>query len=253
MKKKLTRFLAAGLMILTVLAMSVPAAASSELSEEEMQTLAASIEQYVDTVMYMSDTDIDALITSGEDFYEITAQAIQDNREDLGSYVGRKEATTYEQDTDDGTATFTLTAEFENYDAEIVVTYDVEGSAPQNFMLNPKYPLSMNMLSAARNTVIGLVVVFVILIFLCFVIGLLKYLNPELRKGNKAQESKPAAPAPGAIAPAASPAPTASDDEELIAVMAAAIAAASAEGEDGSTYVVRSIRKVGTGKRWKRV
>ena len=101
------------------------------------------------------------------------------------------------------------------------------------------------------NTVMGLGTVFVILIFLIFVISLFKYI-PGLVEGKK-KESAPApaaaAPAPVVAAPVAEPAvEDVTDDGELIAVIAAAIAASEGKtSTDG--FVVRSIRKVNRRKR----
>lgn len=254
MKKKLTRFLAMTVMSATVMATAVTSVAASSFSDEDLENLQTSVESFVTTVYSLDEETLDTLDSNG-DFYEVTEQAIKDNQEELGAFIG-VESSEAEYDADEATATITVKAEFENYDAEIIVTYDTSSSAPKNFMVNPEYPLAMNMANAARNTVIGVVVVFLILIFLSFVIGLLKYVNPDGRKAKKKAEA-PATPAaaPAQKAPAAVKAPAAApatDNAELIAVMAAAIAAASADGADGSTYVVRSIKKVGTGKRWKR-
>lgn len=96
------------------------------------------------------------------------------------------------------------------------------------------------------NTVMGLGTVFVILAFLILVISLFKYI-PGLVEGKK-KESKPA-PVAAAPAPVAEPAvEDVTDDGELIAVIAAAIAASEGKtSTDG--FVVRSIRKVNRRKR----
>ena len=104
---------------------------------------------------------------------------------------------------------------------------------------------------AALNTLMGLGTVFVILAFLIFVISLFKYI-PGLVEGKK-KESAPApaaaAPAPAAAAPVAEPVvEDVTDDDELVAVIAAAIAASEGKtSTDG--FVVRSIRKINRRKR----
>ncbi|MCF0133499.1 MAG: OadG family protein [Blautia sp.] len=101
------------------------------------------------------------------------------------------------------------------------------------------------MLGAAQNTIIGIGTVFVMLLFLSFIISLFKFIPTEEKK--KAEE-KAAAKAAAAAAPA--PVPVVQeeyvDDNELIAVIAAAIAAAEGTSTDG--FVVRSIRKIN--KKW---
>ena len=102
---------------------------------------------------------------------------------------------------------------------------------------------------AGLNTLMGLGIVFLMLIFLSFLISQFKHISKLTEK------NKPAAPA--ALAPAPAPAVVEeepeeelADDGELVAVIAAAIAA-----YEGSTstdgFVVRSIKRSKTNK-WKR-
>ena len=102
---------------------------------------------------------------------------------------------------------------------------------------------------AGLNTLMGLGIVFLMLIFLSFLISQFKHISKLTEK----KDSKSAAPA----APAPAPAPAEEeqeeeidDDGELVAVIAAAIAA-----YEGSTstdgFVVRSIKRSKTNK-WKR-
>ena len=103
------------------------------------------------------------------------------------------------------------------------------------------------MAEAGVNTIIGITVVFLALLFISFIISLFKYINKfEQMLANK-KAGKNQAPAP---VPAATPAPVAApvaetDDLELIAVITAAIHAY--EEAQGNTVtgdlVVRSIKK----------
>ena len=102
------------------------------------------------------------------------------------------------------------------------------------------------MAEAAVNTVIGISVVFLALLFISFVISLFKYINKfEQKLANKnAVPSAPAAPAPSTPEPAPVEEVPA-DDLELIAVITAAIHAyEEAQGNvvEGD-LVVRSIKK----------
>lgn len=103
------------------------------------------------------------------------------------------------------------------------------------------------MAEAGVNTIIGITVVFLALLFISFIISLFKYINRfEQMLANK-KAGKNQAPAP---VPVATPAPVAApvaetDDLELIAVITAAIHAY--EEAQGNTVtgdlVVRSIKK----------
>ncbi len=101
------------------------------------------------------------------------------------------------------------------------------------------------------NTALGMGTVFAVLILISFIISLLKFV-PMLLSGEKKKEKdvKTAAPAPAAPAKAA-PAPAVSaspaEDGQLVAVIAAAIAAQMTEETGVATaadgLVIRSIKK----------
>ena len=99
--------------------------------------------------------------------------------------------------------------------------------------------------NAGLNTLMGMGVVFLVLILISFVISAFGLIN-------KAEERKkanvPAAPAPAASVE--EPEEDLTDDLELVAVIAAAIAASENTNPDG--LVVRSIRKVSSRNQWKR-
>lgn len=109
--------------------------------------------------------------------------------------------------------------------------------------------LGSKMAKAGVNTVTGILVVFVILILLSLIISCFKFLNraqevaPE-KKDAKASQAKPAAPVKAA--PAAEEEISLAGNEELVAVIAAAIAAAEDKPPEG--YVVRSIRRLHNNK-----
>ena len=113
--------------------------------------------------------------------------------------------------------------------------------APTSLTVDVQYSMAETLRRAVMNTIMGIAIVFIVLIFLSFLIYLFRFIpNPEAKK--KAQA---AAPAP---APVAAPVEVAeADDTELIAVIAAAIAAAEGTTTDG--FVVRSIRKINRKKR----
>ena len=90
------------------------------------------------------------------------------------------------------------------------------------------------------------------LVFLSFIISLFKYVNKiGASKENVLTEVPKAAPAvPAAPVPAMETSGNMSEDE-ITAVIAAAIAAYEEENGSGDGYVVRSIKKV-SNKSWKR-
>lgn len=94
---------------------------------------------------------------------------------------------------------------------------------------------------AGMNTILGMGTVFLVLIFLAFVISLLKYIPMLQEKFTKKTEKNktPVKEVPKAEVPVVEEELT--DDEELVAVITAAIAAADESVSDG--FVVRSIRR----------
>ena len=102
------------------------------------------------------------------------------------------------------------------------------------------------MAEATVNTIIGITVVFLALLFISFVISLFKYINKFEQKlaDKKAGKAAPAPQPAPAPAPVVETAPE-TDDLELIAVITAAIHAyEEAQGNAVSgDLVVRSIKK----------
>lgn len=131
-------------------------------------------------------------------------------------------------------------------DMEMALSYNTEMQIT-NAAFNVQYSIAENLQKAGMNTLLGMGTVFCILILISLIISLFG-LIPKLEAAKKAKAKTvetPAAPAPVA-APAVAEEEDLSDDLELVAVIAAAIAAYEGS-EDASGYVVRSIRK---SKKW---
>ena len=130
-----------------------------------------------------------------------------------------------------------------NDNTDVVVTYKADMTT-QAVTLNweVNYPFGILMQRAALNTVMGLGIVFLTLLFLSWLIGKLHYIPEMIEKMGKKDEPA-AAPAPAAapVVPAAPAEEDLTDDLELVAVIAAAIAASGTTSGDG--FVVRSIKK----------
>lgn len=96
---------------------------------------------------------------------------------------------------------------------------------------------------------VGIGTVFVGLIILIALIKLM-----EIVMASTTGKKKAAAPAPAAPAPVAEEPVEETDDDELIAVIAAAVAAAMEQfGEENTTgFVVRSIRRINNAPAWNR-
>lgn len=248
---------------------SEAAAAESEsvdVQEQMNEYMKQSIVQLLGQLSGMSDDQLQAIIDEGDASSALIAANWLSVKQDLGAFV---EVTDQQIETEGNVLRAVSQVKYDGVDDRtgVTVTYEVDQAA-QTFSVawDIKYPMSTLMQQAAMNTIMGLGIVFLTLLFLSWVIGQL-HLIPEmvekinsrgsLRKAPAAGSTAPAAPA-GAPAPAAVPArrPAAKkqeplmDDLELVAVIAAAIAAAENTSADG--FVVRSIKKVNKSKWQKR-
>lgn len=165
--------------------------------------------------------------------------------ENIGAITGIGEASAV---IDDKTiiVTIPVTGETKNANAEVIFSNDMF-MVLKSAALNEESSFGDSMKKAGLNTLIGMGVVFAVLILISFIISLFGYIPKIQAAFSKKKVSTPAPKA--APAPAAAPAPMVeevvdySDDLELVAVIAAAIAAYEGEtSTDG--FVVRSIRKV---------
>lgn len=192
--------------------------------------------QLVSSIIQMSDDQLDQAIENYPDDPSIAAvQSWKTSKEEVGALKEVGEAEIKENDDE---YILTVPASFEVYNGEFELVIDKKAGSLTSAAFNVNYPLSVNMKRAGLNTLMGLGTVFLVLAFLMFVISLFKYIP---NGSNKKQAAPTPAPAPVPV-PAAAPVVEETDDLELAAVIAAAIAAAEGTTPDG--FVVRSIRKI---------
>lgn len=162
-------------------------------------------------------------------------------RSDLGSLVSLDEGT-IQLSSETGTlCSVTVAATYEKRQCTFELTFDEDYNLTSG-AVNPTYTTGEKGEKAVLNTVIGMGTVFVVLIFISFIISLLRYVNvigDKLSKKDKAPET--ASGVDNAIAQIVSNEENEADDLELVAVITAAIAASEGTSSDG--LVVRSIRK----------
>ena len=140
---------------------------------------------------------------------------------------------------------------------QMLMSQGVYPYTPVEMVVSPVYSKSEMMKQAGTNTLTGMGVVFCVLIFISFVISLLKFLPALLAKKPKVPEEKKNVPADDLpkktvnIKQAAPPTRNPMDDAELVAVITAAVYAAAGAGGMSAPgavskdkLVVRSIRRV---------
>ena len=220
-------------------------AAAAHVSQAEYvkQYLEQSLDSDLTSVLTgMTDEEIEQNIQYGEGFSKTAVEAWKGVREELGERKADAETTVTVEEGEDKKYIATQNVQFEKHDADFVYTFD-QNMTPTDLTINVNYPMSVTLERAGLNTLMGLGTVFLMLIFLSLVISLFKYIP----NGSKKKQVEEAAPAP---VRAAAPEPEyveETDDQELVAVIAAAIAAAEGTTPDG--FVVRSIRRAGRSRR----
>ena len=218
--------------------------ADSEIDDQTKTTIETTAEGLTDTIIPLTDEEIAAYQESGDAFTESAMTAWDSVREELGDL---KETGSAEIEFSDDQYIATVPAEFEKEDAEFIYVFD-KNLTPTSMSVDVKYSFATTMKNAALNTVMGLGTVFVILVMLIFLISLFQFIPgsgaQQEKAKKKAAEEAAANPAPAPVA--AAPVQEA-DNSELIAVIAAAIAASEGTSTDG--FVVRSIRKINRKKR----
>lgn len=155
--------------------------------------------------------------------------------EECGAYVKHGDFV-YEASKDE--LRVTTEAEFEKRDATLTFIYN-EKSELESMTVDAKFTTAEILKKAGLNTLLGMGTVFTVLIFICIIISLFKYIsvfeNALKKQPEKEKEAVKAAEEPEAVVI------DEADDTELVAVIAAAIAEYEGTTTDG--FVVRSIRR----------
>lgn len=220
-----------------------------EATEFLVSYCASSDEAVIDQWKSLSDDAIDLqLMQSGYPFtgegFLGALDAWQAGVEECGEYMGHG---AFEYTVSQTELSVSTEAEFSgrNADLEVIYKADIRGNLYlDSLTIGGKYTMGEILKKAGLNTLLGMGTVFVVLIIISVIISLLKYIPKLLDalSGKNAKETaqeKTEERAPAAAEAAVEE--TAADDGELVAVIAAAIAAAEGTSTDG--FVVRSIKR----------
>lgn len=128
---------------------------------------------------------------------------------------------------------------FENRDAAIEFVFD-ENLYLESLTISAHFSLGEILQKAGLNTLLGMGTVFAVLIFIAFIISLFKYI-PAIQAAFAKKSKKEEVVVAETTAAPVEEAVDVTDDLELVAVIAAAIAAYEGTTTDG--FVVRSIKR----------
>ena len=247
MKKKLSLILCLCFMVLGLAACGEDPKSVDYfgLTYDEMQSV---MEQEVATLVSFTDDNRAYIQSYGSETAIKLVETWDETRSDLGAYQGLGEfSITKTQDT----MTVEQIIEFPGREAIVshVYTYNYETEQAEltDASVDLVYTFGEKMQKAGLNTLMGMGTVFTVLILISLIIYCFRFisvLQDKLSgKGSKAEakagEASAAAVAAELAAEGRQTAPM--DDLELVAVISAAVAAASGTSADG--FVVRSIRR----------
>ncbi len=204
------------------------------MSEAEAEELGAqivgTINQYV--VLEAKDQVADPLLLNAIESWESAAEDMGDYEEIIG--------TESHFDGDDGIIDIRIRGSVREAIVEIVI----EKNALASVSVNVEYTFGEQMKKAALNTLLGMGTVFVVLILISFIISLFTFIPKIQDKFSKKKVQEEVKPAVQKPVMQAQEEEDLTDDLELVAVIAAAVAASEgASSADG--FMVRSIRRAG--------
>lgn len=241
MNRKLKSLLAMICVLALTLTMSVCAFAADEVTDDEVANYKSAAETLISQIAGFSDEEIENYLAQDDAFTTATMESWKGVKDELGAYSS---IVSQNVEKDGDVVTISTVAQFEKAKADVVLMLDLGQQMYTSMTYSVQYSLAANMQRAGMNTLMGIGIVFLMLVFLSFVIGLFKYIEKFQNVGKKkAVEEAPKAeeaPAP-AIAQSEAADEDFADDLELVAVISAAIAAY--ENTSGDSFVVRSIKK----------
>ena len=207
------------------LTMSVCAFAADEVTDDEVANYKSAAETLISQIAGFSDEEIETYLAQNDAFTTATMESWKGVKDELGAYSS---IVSQNVEKDGDVVTISTVAQFEKAKADVVLMLDLGQQMYTSMTYSVQYSLAANMQRAGMNTLMGIGIVFLMLVFLSFVIGLFKYIEKFQNVGKKkaAEEAPKAeeAPAP-AIAQSEAADEDFADDLELVAVISAAIAA----------------------------
>lgn len=200
----------------------------SQMSEDELNQFKTLTDYQLDYTMMQS-----GLKVSGDNFIAMI-NSWEAAEKECGEYLSHGD---YEIEVKTKDVVVTTLAQYEDREATIAFTFKHDMTM-KSMDVSAIYSTGEILTKAGLNTLLGMGTVFAVLIFLAFLIGLMKYIPMiqemfSKKKNQAVQETKPVV--------VEEPVVEETDDLELIAVITAAIAAQEGTSTDG--FVVRSIRR----------
>lgn len=206
------------------------------VSYNQLQDYSANL---ISSLTGYSSSDLDSLL-SDSSLDEKTSNMVQKWKEtvaDIGDYQGTGE---FSVDKSGNTLTTDQILHFEKRDVDFQVVINYTDMSITGYSVEPVYGLGEKMEKAGMNTVISMCVVFAVLILISLIIYAFR-IFPYLEKKKQEKSEPSVAKDPVVTQIEQKEEQQLADDNELVAVIAAAIAAST--GTSTSDFVVRSINR----------
>ena len=243
--KKITKKLMAVLLAIVCMASLAACGSKVEVSPVDEATqsyLEGQMDSLLSTLGGMSAEELKMYEEVDDTFTVAAVTNFEGVMEELGAFKGI-DSTEIEVDEKEYTVTSVVQYEQRTAIVTLILEYKSQSFTPLSITFDAQYSMAETLQRAGLNTLMGVGIVFCVLLFLCFLISMFKFVSKLSGEGKKEQKKAPAPAAP--VVTAAAPAEE-TDDLELVAVIAAAIAAA--ENTSTDSFVVRSIKKVNKSK-----
>lgn len=245
MKKKIFLIAALCLSMLGLAACSKTDPATVDYNGVTYEELQATCQSEVEMVAAMSEEERDSIIEDWDSYISQGVPEMQLNLvsrwgeavEECGDFIDYGE---FEVTKSGKTLTAAQTLDMEDRDMILTCVYTYHSMELDDITIDPIYTVGEKMSTALMNTLMGMLIVFTVLILISLIIycfNIFPYL--EKKKAAKAAAAAPKTEAATTTVETVQEQQT--EDGELIAVIAAAIAAA--EGTSTEGFVVRSIRR----------
>lgn len=232
MKKKIFLIAAICLCMLGLAACSKTDPKTVDYNGHSYDELQSTCQGTVQTLVSMTDEDRAYLLSSGSEQITKLVNNWDELTEEYGAFV---EFGDFKITKSGKTLTAEQTLQLTDRKAILTYVYTYYNMEVEDITVDAVYSLGETMKKAGQNTVMGILIVFCVLILISLIISCFKLLSNVEKKESPAKEEK--SPVVTQIAQREEQA----DDTELIAVIAAAVAAAEGTSTDG--FVVRSIRR----------
>ena len=236
MKKKLVLIAAMCFMLLGLAACGQTDPASVDYNGHSYEELQSNCQGTVQTLAYMSEEDKMNYQQNGAETVVNLINKWDDAVAEFGSFVDFGD---FEITKSGKTLTAAQTLHMEKRDMILTYVYTYHSMEVEDITVDGVYSIGEKMSTALMNTVMGISIVFGVLIIICLLICCFN-IFPYLEK-KKAAKAAPKEDVVSQIEAREEQQAVETDDGELIAVIAAAIAASEGTSADG--FVVRSIRR----------